>query len=52
VIDFLNQCGATEWDFFGCTLTPVSTGHYRHPHIDLIHGPINQCKPLKVSEKY
>jgi hypothetical protein len=50
VIDFLNQCGATEWDFFGCALIQVSTGHYRHPHIDLIQDQFKTCKPLKVSE--
>jgi len=52
VIDFLNQCGATEWDFFGCALIQVSTGHYTLLQPHLIRGRFNTCKPLKVSEKY
>ena len=47
---FLNQCGVCEWNFFGCALIPVSTGHHTPPHIDLIHGRSKTCKPLKVSE--
>jgi hypothetical protein len=47
VIDFLNQCGATEWNFFGCLLTPVSTGHHTLLQPHLIHGPLFEVQTPK-----
>ena len=52
VIDFLNLCGGTEWDFFGCALTQASTRSSRHPHNNLIQDQSKTWKALKVSEKY